>query len=100
MIDAQDRVFQLQARTRLAQQNSTNATIFSAGAAKEENTSIVEVKVKKGGETYWDTQEQSDLLNDLIILFRSVTLRPQNSHLAHCVLSDSAFLNIQKLNDF
>ena len=60
MIDAQDRVFQLQARTRLAQQNSTNATIFSAGAAKEENTSIVEVKVKKGGETYWDTQEQSD----------------------------------------
>ena len=60
MIDAQDRVFQLQARTRLAQQNSTNGTIFSAGAAKEENTSIVEVKVKKGGETYFDTQEQSD----------------------------------------
>ena len=68
MIDAQDGVFQLQARTRLAQQNSTTATIFSAGAAKEENTSIVEVKVKKGGETYWDTQEQSDWLNDLIIL--------------------------------
>ena len=66
MIDAQDGVFQLQARTRLAQQNY--ATIFAAGAAKEENTSIVEVKVKKGGETYWDTQEQSDWLNDLIIL--------------------------------
>ena len=58
MIDARDGVFQLQARTRLAQQNY--ATIFAAGAAKEENTSIVEVKVKKGGETYWDTQEQSD----------------------------------------
>ena len=100
MIDARDGVFQLQARTRLAQQNSTNATIFSAGAAKEENTSIVEVKVKKGGETHWDTQEQSDWLNDLIILFWSVTLRPQNSHFAHCVLSDSAFLNIQKPNDF
>ncbi|XP_073234800.1 mucin-like protein [Porites lutea] len=49
MIDAQDGVFQLQARTSLAQQNSTTATIFSAGAAKEENTSVVEVKVKKGG---------------------------------------------------
>ena len=58
MIDAQDGVFQLQARTRLSQQNY--ATIFAAGAAKEENASIVEVKVKKGGETYWDTQEQSD----------------------------------------
>ena len=56
MINAQDGVFQLQARTSLAQQNSTTATIFSAGAAKEENTSVVEVKVKKGGETYSDTQ--------------------------------------------
>ena len=55
MIDAQDGVFQLQARTSLALQNSTTATIFSAGAAKEENTSVVEVKVKKGGETYADT---------------------------------------------
>ena len=55
MIDAQDGVFQLQARTSLALQNSTHATIFSAGAAKEENTSVVEVKVKKGGETYPDT---------------------------------------------
>ena len=44
--------FQLQARTGLAQVNSTIATIFTAGAAKEENTSIVEVKVKEGGESY------------------------------------------------
>jgi len=50
MIDAQNGTFQLQARTGLAQGNSTTATIFTAGAAKEENTSIVEVKVKKGGE--------------------------------------------------
>ena len=55
IIDAQDGVFQLQARTSLALQNSTTATIFSAGATKEENTSVVEVKVKKGGETYSDT---------------------------------------------
>ena len=49
MIDAQNGTFQLQARTSLAQGNSTTATIFAAGAAKEENTSIVEVRVKKGG---------------------------------------------------
>ena len=49
MIDAQNGTFQLQARTSLAQGNSTTATIFAAGAAKEENTCIVEVKVKKGG---------------------------------------------------
>ena len=50
MIDAQNGTFQLQARTKLAQGNSTTATIFSAGAAKEENTSTIEVRVKKGGE--------------------------------------------------
>ena len=49
MIDAQNGTFQLQARTNLAQGNSTTATIFAAGAAKEKNTSIVEVRVKKGG---------------------------------------------------
>ena len=49
MIDAQNGAFQLQARTNLAQGNSTTATIFSAGAAKEENKSIIEVRVKKGG---------------------------------------------------
>ena len=50
MIDAQNGTFQLQARTAAAQGNSTNATIFSAGAAKEENTSTIEVRVKKDGE--------------------------------------------------
>ena len=49
MIDAQNGTFQLQARTAAAQGNSTTATIFSAGAAKEENTSTIEVRVKKGG---------------------------------------------------
>ena len=50
MIDAQNATFQLQARTGLAQGNSTTATIFTAGAAKEETTSIVEVRVKEEGE--------------------------------------------------
>ena len=50
LIDAQHGTFQLQARTTLAQGNSTTATIFSAGAAKEENTDIVEVRVKNEGE--------------------------------------------------
>ncbi|XP_068725626.1 mucin-like protein [Montipora capricornis] len=49
MVDGQDGKFQLQARTGLAQGNSTTATIFIAGAAKEENTSTVEVRVKPGG---------------------------------------------------
>ena len=50
MIDAQKGTFQLQARTSLAQGNSTTATIFTSGAAKKENTSTVEVRVRKGGE--------------------------------------------------
>ena len=52
MIDAQNGTFQLQARTTLAQGNSTTATIFSAGAAKEEDASTIEVRVKEGGERY------------------------------------------------
>ena len=52
MIDAQNGTFQLQARTKPAQGNSTTATIFSAGAAREENTSTIEVRVKEGGEGY------------------------------------------------
>ena len=52
MIDAQNGTFQLQARTAPAQGNSTTATIFSAGAAKEENASTIEVRVKEGGEGY------------------------------------------------
>ena len=50
MVDAENGAFQLQARTTAAQGNSTTATIFSAGAAKEENTSTIEVRVKEGGE--------------------------------------------------
>ena len=50
MIDAQNSAFQLQARTGPAQGDSTNATIFTAGAAKEHNSSTVEVRVKKGGQ--------------------------------------------------
>ena len=49
MVDAKEGTFQLQARTKPAQGNSTNATIFSAGAAKEENTSTIEVRVKPKG---------------------------------------------------
>ncbi len=52
MLDAQNGTFLLQSRTKLAQGNSTTATIFSAGAAKEENTSTIEVRVKKGGKGY------------------------------------------------
>ena len=52
MIDAQDGTFQLQARTSLAQGNSTAATIFTAGVAKEKNTSTVEVRVKNGGDGF------------------------------------------------
>jgi len=52
MIDAQNGTFQLQARTKTAQGNSTVATIFSAGAAKEDNTSTIEVQVKEGGEEH------------------------------------------------
>lgn len=49
MIDAQNGTFQLQARTGLAQGNSTTATIFTALAAKESNTASVEVKLTDGG---------------------------------------------------
>ncbi|XP_073233536.1 mucin-like protein [Porites lutea] len=49
MIDAQNGTFQLQARTGLAQGNSTAATIFTALAAKESNTASVEVKLRDGG---------------------------------------------------
>ena len=49
MVDAKNGTFQLQARTKLAVGNSTKATIFSAGAAKEENTSTIEVRVKPKG---------------------------------------------------
>ena len=49
MLDAQSGRFQLQARTGLAPGNSTTGTIFIAGAAKEENTTTVEVRIKRDG---------------------------------------------------
>lgn len=45
MVDADNGTFILQARTVLAPGNRSIATIFSAGAAKEYNTSKVEVRV-------------------------------------------------------
>ncbi|XP_067053673.1 fibrillin-2-like isoform X3 [Acropora muricata] len=49
MLDAESGTFQLQARTGLAQGNSTTGTVFVAGAAKEENTTTVEVRINKDG---------------------------------------------------
>ena len=49
MIDADNGKFTLQARTVLAPGNLSIATIFSAGAAKEFNTSKAEVRAKNGG---------------------------------------------------
>jgi len=44
--------FVLQARTKVAQGGLSKATVFSAGVAKEVNTSKVEVRVKSGGTNY------------------------------------------------
>jgi len=44
MVDADNSSFILQARTVLAPGNRSTATIFSAGAAKEYDTSTVEVR--------------------------------------------------------
>ena len=49
MLDAQSGTFQLQARTGMASGNSTTGTVFVAGAAKEENTTTVEVRITKNG---------------------------------------------------
>ena len=49
MLDAQSGTFQLQARTGMASGNSTTGTVFVAGAAKEENTTTVEVRIKENG---------------------------------------------------
>ena len=46
MLDAANSSFILQARTVLAPGNLSIATVFSAGAAKEINTSTVEVRAK------------------------------------------------------
>ena len=44
MVDADNSSFILQARTVVAPGNLSIATVFSAGAAKESNTSTVEVR--------------------------------------------------------
>ena len=49
MVTTVNSTFVLQARTKVAQGGLNIATIFSAGVAKETNTSKVEVRVKDGG---------------------------------------------------
>ena len=52
MVKSEDSTFLLQARTQTAQGGRFAATIFSAGVAKEANTSKVEVRKKDGGTNY------------------------------------------------
>ena len=49
MVTADNDTFVLQARTKVAQGGLNTATVFSAGVAKEVNTSKVEVRIKSGG---------------------------------------------------
>lgn len=49
MIDVKDKMFQLQARTKLAKGVGT-ATVFVAAVAKEADTSAVQVALKDGGQ--------------------------------------------------
>ena len=53
MVDADNSKFILQARTVLAPGNLSRATVFSAGAAKEFNTSKVEVRAKNQGKFFF-----------------------------------------------
>ena len=49
IVNADNGAFILQARTQLAPGGLSKATIFTAGAAKENGTDKVEVKLKSGG---------------------------------------------------
>lgn len=49
MADARDGSFKLQARTKIAKGDGT-ATVFSAAAAKENNSSVVQVDLKDEGQ--------------------------------------------------
>ena len=49
MTDARDGFFQLQARTKLAKGDGT-ATVFSAAAAKEGNSSVVQIELNDAGQ--------------------------------------------------
>ena len=51
MVDANSSSFTLQARTVLAPGNLSIAAVFSAGAAKESNTSKVEVRARNEGKS-------------------------------------------------
>ena len=52
MVDARNGFFKLQARTTLAKGDGT-ATVFSAAAAKENNTSAVQVDLEDGGKLFF-----------------------------------------------
>lgn len=64
MLDAENGSFILQARTVLAPGNRSIATVFSAGAAEELETSRVEVRAKNGG-----SNNSSYLFLIVIIIF-------------------------------
>lgn len=49
MADARNGSFQLQARTKLAKGDGT-ATVFSAAAAKEDGSSVVQVELEDAGQ--------------------------------------------------
>lgn len=51
MADAWNGFFKLQARTKLAKGDGT-ATVFSAAAARENNTSVVQVDLDDGGQLF------------------------------------------------
>lgn len=51
MADAWNGFFKLQARTKLAKGDGT-ATVFSAAAATENNTSVVQVDLDDGGQLF------------------------------------------------
>lgn len=63
MLDAESGSFILQARTVLAPGNRSIATVFSAGAAEELETSKVEVRAKNGG------NNKSSYFLKIIIIF-------------------------------
>lgn len=52
MVDARNGFFKLQARTKLAKGDGT-ATVFSAAAAKENNTSVVQVDLFDEGQCFF-----------------------------------------------
>ncbi|XP_022801631.1 mucin-like protein isoform X3 [Stylophora pistillata] len=82
MADARNGLFQLQARTKLAKGDGT-ATVFSAAAAKEGNSSVVQVELNDtgisvlvGGESF----NYTSLSNESVTLNGSVAVaKPDNN---------------------